>query len=224
MRSIKIVPNEYYHLYNRGIGKQDIFLDEMDWFRFLFLILHMQSKIVFPQISRSVSRFSCAVKNRALDSSNATVQKIIKNRYIELNAFTLMPNHFHLLTKESAENGISQYMHRVLTAYTKYFNTKYQKSGHLFQGPFQIVRVEDNEQLLHLSAYVHRNPHDIKEWRDREKLYPWSSYQDYIKENRWGNLLSPRIILEQFDNANEYKYFTDTSGTKTEEISEYLIA
>jgi len=105
-------------------------------------------------------------------------------------------------------------MQRILTAYTKYFNAKYGKSGHLFQGPFQIVHVEDNEQLLHLSAYIHRNPREIKEWKDKEHQYTWSSYQDCIAENRWKELLKHQIITDQFSGKKEYQDFVETSGTK----------
>ena len=126
-----------------------------------------------------------------------------------------MPNHFHLTVKEVAEGGISQYMQRVLNAYTKYYNAKYNKFGHLFQGPYKIVHIEDNRQLLHLSAYIHRNPRELKKWRQKEDKYPWSSYQDYVFENRWGNLLSQNIISDQFESKHEYHNFVKTSTAKT---------
>ncbi len=139
---------------------------------------------------------------------------MLKNQYIELVSFILMPNHFHLLVHERQEKGISQYMQRILNSYTKYFNTKYDKSGHLFQGPFRIVHIKNNEQLLHLSAYIHRNAREIKKWKNKEEKYFWSSYQDYIEKNRWGEFLKPSIILDQFATPKEYKNFVDTSGTK----------
>jgi len=125
-----------------------------------------------------------------------------------------MPNHFHMIVEESEENGISEYMQRVLTAYAKYFNTKYKKSGHVFQGPFRAVHIEDNEQLMYTSAYVHRNPREIKGWKHKEHTYLWSSYQDYLGENRWGEFLKPDSILEQYGNTNEYKKDVDGSGAK----------
>lgn len=144
------------------------------------------------------------------------IHKILKNQYIELVNFILMPNHFHLLVQERQEKGISRYMQRILNSYTKYFNTKYDKSGHLFQGPFQVVHIKNNEQLLHLSAYIHRNAREIKGWKNKEEKYFWSSYQDYIEKNRWGKLLRTDMILEQFSHPEEYKNFVDTSGIKLE--------
>ncbi|MEK7576008.1 MAG: transposase [Patescibacteria group bacterium] len=171
-------------------------------------------------MSRPVSNF---VKSSAFNISGEKLEKIIKNRYVELINFSMMPNHFHLITHEMKENGISKYMQRILTAYSKYFNTKYKKSGHLFQGPFQIVHIKNNEQLLHLSAYIHRNPREIKEWKNKEYKYPWSSYQDCIGENRWDELFKHQIITEQFSNPNEYKDFIETSGTKLQLDEKYLL-
>lgn len=207
MRSVRISPNEYYHIFNRGVGKQVIYLDDSDYYRFLFLILYFQSPITFPHVGRSVEEF---VKHRVLDK----VDQIVEERQVELTSFCLMPNHFHLLVKEQVEGGISTYMHRILNGYGKYFNTKYRKSGHVFEGPYRAVHVESNEQLLHLSAYIHRNPRELTTWHNMEESYPWSSYSDLTKENRWGNLLESDILLGQFDNSAGYADFVKSSTTK----------
>ena len=154
------------------------------------------------------------VKHSMFDIDNDTQNDIILNRFVELVSFALMPNHFHLIVKETKEGGMGKYMQRVLNSYTKYFNTKYSISGHLFEGPYKAVHVEDNEQLLHLSAYVHLNPRELNEWSKRGDLFPWSSYQDYVKENRWGKMLKNEIVLEQFKNKEEYNKFVKTSGVK----------
>lgn len=219
MRKIKITQGEHYHIFNRGNDKQDIFFEERDWIRFLFLVLYFQSPVSFENLSRPVSSF---VKHRVFNINNQITEKIAVNRYVELTGFAFVPNHFHLMVHEKKENGISQYMQRVLNAYTKYFNTKYKKVGHLFQGPFKAVHVESNEQLLHLSAYIHRNPREIKNWKNREHLYPFSSYQDYFQENRWGKLLENKIIMDQFSSGDDYKKFTDSSGTKKETDNENM--
>lgn len=208
MRNIKIAPGEYYHIFNRGVSKQLIFHDVMDYTRFLFLILYFQSPVVLQNIGRPVKSF---VKHRVF---NIDEHKIIKNRFVELTSFCLMPNHFHLTIKEVRENGISRYMQRVLNSYTKYYNTRYNKSGHLFQGPYKAVHVENNNQLLYLSSYIHRNPRELKEWSKKENSYPWSSYQDFIDKNRFRELLVFNIISEQFRNKNEYNQFVKTSTAK----------
>lgn len=217
MRLHKIAPGEYYHIYNRGVSKQTIFHDTNDYVRFLFIILYFQSPIKFPQIGRFVKQF---VKSSAFDSGDK--EEIIKKRTVELVCFCIMPNHFHLFIKEIEEGGIASYMQRVLTAYSKYYNTKYTKSGHVFQGPYRAVHVKDDRQSLHLSAYIHRNPREILKWFKKEDEYPWSSYQDFINNNRWGNLLVQDIILGQFKNKEEYQHFVKTSPAKVLESEIYL--
>ena len=211
MRTTPISVGEYYHIFNRGNNKQPIFLDNRDWIRFLFLIIYLQSPIVFQNLGRQVSYF---VKNRAFNISGDDHRELIKKRYVKLISFVLMTNHFHLIVNEFKEGGIAQYMQRVLCAYTKYFNKKYRKSGHLFQGPYKAVHIKDNRQLLYLSTYIHRNPRELSEWKNKEHLYPWSSYQDYIQDNRWGQLLEQDIIMEQFSNKKEYDDFTKSSTAK----------
>lgn len=217
MRTTSVSVGEHYHIFNRGNNKQIIFLDNKDWIRFLFLIIYLQSPIVFQNLGRQVSYF---VKNRAFNINEGEKNEVIKKRYVKLVGFALMPNHFHLLVHEFEENGIAKYMQRVLCAYTKYINTKYKKSGHLFQGPYKSVHVKNNKQLLYLSTYIHRNPRELPLWKNKENTYPWSSYQDYIKENRWGQLLETDIITEQFSAKKEYEDFVKSSPAK--EIAENL--
>jgi len=151
------------------------------------------------------------------------VQEVIDTRTIELIAFCIMPNHFHLIIKELKEGGISNYMQRVLNAYSKYYNTKYDKSGHVFQGPYKAVHVGDDRQLLHLSTYIHRNPREITKWLSKENHYYWSSYQDMVNENRWGNLLLPAILTDRFKDKEEYHQFVKTSPAKLlKEELEYI--
>ncbi len=210
MRKTPIAVGEYYHIYNRGNDKQKIFKDERDWIRFLFLTLHFQSPLVFDHLGRHVSYF---VKYRRFNMKPNEIKTILKKSFIQLVVFTLMPNHFHLIIKEEKEGGIAEYLGRIQNAQTKYFNIKYKRTGHLFQGPYQAVHIESNEQLLHLSAYIHKNSKELKGWEDREQLFPWSSYQDY-QQNRWKELLKPDIILEQFNNFKEYQKFVETSSAK----------
>lgn len=211
MKRESIALGEHYHIYNRGNNKGNIFLDNRDWIRFLFLVLSHQTNLLITNIGRYVSNF---IERQRFDISEKVMKKILENRIVELEAFVLMPNHFHLLVYEKEEGGISKYMQRIQDSHTKYINIKYGKSGHVFQGVFQRVRIESNEQLLHLSAYIHRNPRELRQWKDKEYLYPWSSYQDYINRNRWDKLLKQDLIIDQFSNPKEYKEFVETSGTK----------
>ena len=153
--------------------------------------------------------------------SHSVREEVIKNRSIELVGFCIMPNHFHLIIKEIEDGGISAYMQRVLNAYSKYYNTKYGKSGHVFQGPYKAVHVDGNDQLLYLSAYIHRNPRELSKWLNKEHEYQWSSYSDFVKENRWDRLIAPEVLLDQFKDKKKYQEFVKTSTAKLfkEELS-----
>ena len=125
-----------------------------------------------------------------------------------------MPNHFHLILKETKEGGISKFMQRLADAYAKYFNSRYDRTGHLFGGRFQSVHVNRNAYLNYLSAYVHLNPKELLKWKRREIDYPWSSFQDFVFENRWGDFLSTEILLGQFKDGKEYKSFVEETPIK----------
>lgn len=213
IRKFRFTQNTYYHICNRSNDGNSIFLDKRDYIRFLFFTLAYQAPLSFYNIGRQTSYF---LKHSQFNIAERTLQQIIIKRNTELNAFAVMPNHFHFLVQEKTDTGtgISRYLQRVQTGYAKYFNAKYEKRGHLFQGSFRAVPVETNEQLLYLSAYIHRNPRDLKEWRGNEAKYPWSSYQDFARENRWGALLKPDIILDQFSHKSIYRKFTETSTAK----------
>ncbi len=218
MRTLRFAPFEYYHLFNRGVNGQPIFFDERDFARFIFLILHKQSPVVSTtQVQYYISEF---FKHREWAATNTTVMKIVATRAVELVNFCLMDNHFHLTIRELKDGGASRYMQRIGNAYTKYFNAKYRRRGHLLEAPFKAVHVQSNVQLLHLSAYIHRNPREIRGWRGKEELYQWSSLGDFLAKNRWGRLLSPDVLLEQFGKdadaqCSGYKKFVETSTAKT---------
>lgn len=213
MRYENFAENKYFHVFGRGTNKEKIFIDEKDQARFIFLITHFQSPIKIYNVSWYTGAF---IKNGSFNFNvkNNGAEKILKKRSVELVAFVLMPNHFHILIKNLEDKVLSVYMHRILTAYSKYFNAKYNKKGHVFEGPFGAVMVENNTQLLHLSAYIHKNPKEIKEWANNYDKYPYSSYQDYISSNRWGDLLVTDIILKQFKDWVKYRDFVSTSTAK----------
>lgn len=211
MRKIKFFPGSYYHICNRSNDERSIFLDQKDYARFLFCILFFQAPASFFHIGRQTSHFlRCSKFNVSQD----ILDQVITTRRVELNAFAIMLNHFHIFVQEKKEKGVSWYLQRIQDSYAKYYNAKYGRRGHLFQGTFRAVPVETDEQLLYLSAYIHRNPRELKEWKNRENKYPWSSYQDCTGKNRWEKLLVPDIFLNQFSSKISYRDFVDTSTAK----------
>lgn len=211
MRKESFTENEHYHIYNRGVEKRDIFLDDADRWRFLTLLILMQGQSFIPNISRMVPHV------RALKFDKDIFEEILKTRIVEINCFCLMPNHFHLIIHQTKAVGISNFMMRLLDAYTKYFNTKYQRTGHLFESSFKARHIDQNEYINYLSAYIHLNPRALQAWKGKEILYQWSSFQDFANKNRWGVFLKPLIVLSQFKNTKEYKSFVEKSHIKLKE-------
>lgn len=207
-----IASNEYYHIFNRGAHRHTLFRDKNDWLRFLFLILYCQSPMLLPHTKRMVTS-SALAEGFPVPLEKQT--EIIARRTVGLTAFCVLSNHFHLLLRQTEEVGVSRYMHRVIMGYTNYFNTKYKTSGHLFQGRYRDVHVSTNEQLLYLSAYIHRNPRDLAQWRGREEEYPYSSLSDYTNKNRWGGILETDILASQFKEDHSYRDFVRTSTAKS---------
>ncbi|MCX6713935.1 MAG: transposase [Candidatus Vogelbacteria bacterium] len=211
-RPIPFAVGEYFHLVNRGNLKCAIFKDDADRARFLFYLLYFQSPESFDQIGRYTKKF---LKTGDFGFNEKEIREIISKRLVKVIAFSLMPNHFHILVQSSVDDGVSIYMQKVLNGYTKYFNAKYQQSGHLFQGPFRAVHIKDNEQLLYTSAYIHLNPKDVQHRVLDILEYRWSSFSDFVGQNRWEQLLDPSIILEQIaENNDDYKNWVETSGAK----------
>lgn len=205
---------ECFHIFNRGVEKRSIFLNDADRWRFLTLLIVLQGNTVISKISRIVSD----VQRWRLD--NEICKEVLAHREVELVGFCLMTNHYHLVLSELREGGISRFMMRLGDSYTKYFNIIHKRTGHLFGGKFQAIHINQNEYLNYLSAYIHLNPRELKKWQGCEDEYPWSSFRDYCGDGRLGEFLKPAIIMDQFSDKNEYRRFvqrTPVTGNIPEE-------
>lgn len=205
-RKIVFSEGEYYHIYNRGVEKRDIFMDDADRLRFhrLLYIANSTKPVVYKFIQR-------------LPLEKVEVDKKI----IAIGAYVLMGNHFHLLVKEISEGGISAFMGKLTTSYSKAFNRKHERVGHLFQGTFKAEHVDKDEYLKYLYAYIHLNPVKLIEPQWKEKgirnlgkakkyleHYRYSSYEDYAVGRRAESaILSPKEFPEYFENPSDFSDF-----------------
>jgi len=205
MRYENFLQNEIYHLAVSGAGESILFIDDEDRTRFIFLITHFQSPTQIYNINWHTNRF---LKKGAFTPTPEKQKLILSGRNVELLSFVILKDQFHLLLRNLAEGITSVYMQRILTAYSKYFNKKYNKRGHVFSGPFRAKKIKNNEELLKISAQFHISAKELVEEKSGD--YPWSSYQDYIEINRWGELLSTEPILKHFKNQAEYKKFVES--------------
>lgn len=218
MRKTVFANNHYYHVYNRGVEKRDIFSDEKDYFRFIHDLYEFNDSNTVTNLN---FRFKSDYRGSDYRGPTSIVDKQRKKRdlLVEILCFCLMPNHFHLILKQLIDNGISLFMQK-LGGYVYYFNLKYQRVGPLFQGKFKAIEIDNENYLLHLSRYIHLNPLEIIEpnWkeggiRDWKKAiqflesYRWSSYLDYLGIKNFPSITQRELINSYFKNPVEYKKF-----------------
>lgn len=207
------VSEGYYHVYNRGIDKKNIFLDNQDCDVFLYYL----SIYLIPKeelIAQSL------LKKRLL-------RFISKNlsQELDLLSYALMPNHFHLLFKQHTQDGITKLMKQVITAYVMYFNRKYERRGPLFESVYKACKVDQDSYLLHLSRYIHRNPLNI---RGDVNFNTYSSYPNYLgmRDNSW---VRNQELLQYFNTTKKdlhmftYKSFVEEYAQNPEDILGSLI-
>ena len=186
--------NGYYHIYNRGVDKRTIFQDEQDYGVFL---KYLKSSLS-PVPKKSPLRKITVRENKTYQIKDYNCKNFYQN--VTLVIYCLMPNHYHLLVKQVEPRGIENFMKSFGTRYSMYFNKRYQRSGRLFEGRYKAVLINSDEQLIHLSRYIHRNPHP------KPLTSQPSSYPDYLNQK-----ITPWIhkqpVMKHFKNALEYQKF-----------------
>lgn len=201
---------EAYHVFNRGVEKRITFIDKKDLDRFT-------QTLDYYRFDNPPVRFS--FKKRSLKTKKPSKQKPL----VEILAYCLMPNHFHLLVKQLKDKSITNFISKVANSYTKYFNTKYKRIGPLFQGTFKAVRIEDDEQLIHVSRYIHLNPLIDYVVRDL-KRFPYSSYLEYLGTKE--GFCQKDLVLSHFKNPADYEKFVldrEDYGRKIKQMERLLL-
>lgn len=201
-REIVLATDEIYHVINRGVASQPTFTDKRNYQRFLDLMFYYQNLDQPGKYSHFYS-LSSDIKKQILDDLRRRGEFLV-----DIICYCLMPNHFHLLLKQRVDNGISNFLSLLANSYTRYFNTKNERHGPLFQGKFKAIRIENNEQLLHVSRYIHLNPYSgyVIKILDRLEQYPYSSFPEYLTKTQ-NNRCQNEIILDQFENHQAYRQF-----------------
>lgn len=216
LRKTPLVNGEFYHVYNRGNSRQKIFFNQEDYDRF--------TKLLFICNSVKQVSFRDDILEKKIDAWDFDRGESI----VSIGAWVLMPNHFHIyLTSYNfpedrllrGENNISIFMRKLCTAYSKYINTKYQRTGSLFEGRFKSVHVSDDIQAKYLFSYIHLNPIKLfqKNWKEegvsnRTKAllfldkYKWSSYCEYsLKDRIEKKLLDRKSFLNYFSTKEDFQ-------------------
>lgn len=199
MRDTKFINGEFYHIYNRGNNKRPIFQEFRDLQRFF------QSMSEFNVAGPIGSIYAQSFKNESLSSSTTKSQRLV-----DFVCYCLNHNHYHFLVKQLVDYGISEFMHKLGTGYTRYFNERYKLSGGLFQGRFKAIHVDSNDYLLHLSAYVNLNNKVHKLSGSTTKLSR-SSWDEYARPAKSNKFCKKDVILSQFKKTIDYKEFAEDS-------------
>lgn len=212
----RFVDGNIYHIFNRGTERRKIFLDDSDRFKFVRgLFESNDSENVVRQYLPA--KFSEAKPPKIEEMMLR--EKKPRNFLVDILAFCMMPNHFHLMVRQRVNNGVSKFMQKLGTGYTMYFNARYERTGVLFQGVFKSVSISRDAQFLFLPFYIHTNPLDLKPsfsgWRDgnvgnaKEALnylrgYRWSSFPDYIGVKNFPSVTQREFLTEFMGGEHAY--------------------
>ena len=212
MRKIQFINGEYYHIYNRGIEGREILKNKEDYFKFFRGLKEFNNTSYYEQRLATFHQKELSSFLEGLE------------RMVEIIAYSLNPNHFHLILKQLKENGIPNFMHKVGTSSTNYFNKKYNRSGSLFQGPYKAIHIDSNDYLLWLSGYVNGNIeiHQL----DKAETYQWSSYKNFLGKEKDKILGDINIVFSQFDGPEDYKNFAEIviqESRNKKEMQKYLL-
>jgi len=217
LRKTPLLKNEYYHLYNRGVDKRTIFLEERDYRRFIVL-LYLCNSDQAVNIRNYFNKGLSFVELLSVEKGQSIV---------DIGAYCLMPNHFHLLVRGKEDDGITKFMKKVSTGYSMYFNNKHERSGSLFEGAFKAKHIDNTAYFNWVFSYIHLNPvklinphwkeskiSDLQKTKEYINNYQYSSYSDYfIKKRPEQAILNKKEFPEHFSEIKDFedicREFTD---------------
>ena len=228
----QLINGEIYHVVARGVGDTLTFRDKDDYYRGIFSLYEFNTS---EPVEIRRKREQRKVRKARGEQFSADTRKIL----LDILAFYFMPNHIHLLVRQIQDDGISKFMRKFGAGYATYFNKKYSRKGHLFQGRFKPVHIKNDKQLITVFAYIHANGISLMQpkWKeggieDPEKIikfleeYKWSSYPDYIGKKNFPSITKRELFLktmngesgckEIVENWTKYKRKKDFSNPELE--------
>lgn len=209
------IKDGYYHIYNRGVNKTNIFRSKKDYIVFLRFL---KEYLLPPKHPDLLTLQGLNPRRRPINCFND----------IELIAYCLMSNHFHLFIRQKSDTGLKIFMQAFATNYVMYFNKKYKRVGPLFQGIYKAVLIDNEAYFLHISRYIHSNPRELLTRVQPLQDYPYSSYGNYLGKIKC-DWLNTDIILSQFKNKkrgkNSYQEFVEDFNPKRDidEIADIVL-
>ncbi len=204
---------EFYHTYNRGVEKRKIFLEDRDYFRGVHDLYEFNDAKAVINLKR---RFN------DIDGNRISINERVREGLVDLITWCLMPNHYHLFSSPRDENSLSKFHQKFGVGFSNFFNTKYKRSGVLFQGKYKKVHITNDTQAIHLICYIHANPLDIwkPNWKEKGltnleiknalkflENYRWSSHQDWWGIRNFPSIIDNSSMTRFFKSPEEYREF-----------------
>jgi len=213
-RKDPLISGEIYHIFSKSIAGFKIFNKDSEYLRMMATTRYYQMEDTRVKFSRFIksengeNSFSACLHNDCLG----------KDRLVEIIAYCIMPTHLHLILKQLKDKGISTFMNNILNSYSRYFNTKHNRKGPLWESRFKNVLVRTNEQLLHLTRYIHLNP--VTAYLvNKPQLWQASSYNEYLL-----NIDSKNKICKYDDvldiNPDSYRKFVEDRASYQRDLKE----
>lgn len=191
-RKTILASGEYYHVFNRSVQKLPIFKGQRECELFL-------ESVAFYLQAHPPTKFSMYRQNRNRYPIS------LKEKIVTIVSYLLMPNHYHFILCQNQDNGIQKFTQKISNSFAHYFNIKYKNTGPVFERRFRAIHIENNEQLIYLSAYIHLNP--VTSYLvERPEDYKYSSYKIYTGEEK-SDIVDPSVVLNQFSSREAYKKF-----------------
>ncbi len=208
----QFVNGEIYHILNRAIEGKNLFQQINDYFRFIFGLYELNDK--------NMVKMKFRISQRKDRKRTGQTRKNTREQLVEIIAFCLMPNHYHLVARQLVDNGISLFIKKLGNSYVGYFNEKYKRKsrGSIFQGHFKAVHIKTQEQFMNLICYVFTNPIELleKEWKEKGvknpqeaikflESYKWFSFPDCIGGKAFPSITQRDFIFKVFDSSENLK-------------------
>lgn len=204
-RKEKLVVGQVYHIFNKSIAGFKIFNDDIEFLRMKAMLRYFQIENMLFKFSRFMELQE--VKEKGFSQHFISVSQG-KDKLVQIIAYCLMPTHLHLILKQLKKDGISIFTGNVLNSYSRYFNTKHKRKGPLWEGKFKNVLVETDEQLLHLTRYIHLNP--VTAYLvDKPEEWIVSSYQEYLLEVQDQDKICEYDDILDIDSGSYSKFVAD---------------
>jgi len=202
-----------YHVLNRGVDKRKIFLDDKDYLRFIHDLFEFND---IEAVNNNFYRFHSPYN--AVGQHYMGNERRPRKMIVDILAFVLMPNHYHLLVSPRLEDGLPLFMKKLGGGYVQYFNQRNDRKGTLFEGGYKSIHITEDAHFIHLPYYIHLNSLDLKfpEWRNRElrnykevfrflENYRWSSFPDYIGKENFPSVTSRSFLSKFFGGPKEHR-------------------